>query len=464
MIAYFFPPEGNAGTYRPLRFARSLSHMRWRVNVLSVDPYQYERYDPELLDAVPKDVNVLRVRGRDLWQEFHARRGKKLKAELSVAPQEKLEEIYNTHYAPFRSRMREIVRKLEGWYYLPDRAKSWIRPTVNASIQLCTSAQPNAIWATIGPVSSGVVAQEVSEQTGVPYVLDFRDPWGLNYYETDYLRPKVLAMMAGRTMYRILKQAQSVVFLFDTIAECYQRAYPGALEDKKIHIIPNGYDGSLQDFDIPKSKKCTILYAGTLSTYRYDTLLQALLDFKSILPEQARKLHLRFVGDSTERFQRDVQQLKLSDMIEIRPSTSYANILRLQREAHALLILGRGAERKGHELVAGAKLFEYLKARRPIIGVLPNDETRKILENAGVVTIADVDAPHNILWTFRKVYDEWQKGTLSDLLPNRTVAESYSGTSQAEALIRALNGEMAKQPFISGRVNIPPSLQEDMVS
>ena len=83
------------------------------------------------------------------------------------------------------------------------------------------------------------------------------------------------------------------------------------------------------------------------------------------------------------------QSQGLNDIIEIRKPVAYEEILSLHREAHAFLILGRQSDIKGHELLAGAKLFEYLKARRPIIGVLPHDETRKILRKVGIWTIAN---------------------------------------------------------------------------
>jgi hypothetical protein len=37
MIAYFFPPEGNVGSYRPLRFARHLPFFGWQPTVISID-------------------------------------------------------------------------------------------------------------------------------------------------------------------------------------------------------------------------------------------------------------------------------------------------------------------------------------------------------------------------------------------------------------------------------------------
>jgi len=458
MIAYFFPPEGNAGTYRPLRFARALSKMGWTPTVISVDPYRYERYDTELLNLIPREIEVIRVKGHDAWHAIQAWRGKQVQAEIAKASDKKAEKIYAAQSVGFRTWAREFLKKVEACYYLPDLARHWMRPAVRASIRVCKSKQVNVIWATVGPISAGVVAHQASERTGVPYVLDFRDPWGLNYYANEHGRPKIAAGILRRTMYRIFRGAKSVVFLFDTVAECYQRAYPGAIEDKKIHIIPNGYEGSIDEFLVPPGNKCQILYTGTVSTYRYDTLLQALNVFRKINPAHANQLRLQFIGEGIRELQKKVEALDLSEMIETMPPTSYEEIRRLQREAHAFLILGRTSERKGHELVAGAKLFEYLKARRPIVGVLPRDETKNVLDYVGVSTLADVDSLPAIVTAFQQILDAWRKGTLAVLLPNRAACERYSAETQTASLIRALEGDIAERPFQSGVVTVPMSL------
>src|SRR5262249_55206127 len=257
---------------------------------------------------------------------------------------------------------------------------------------------------------------------------------------------------------RAIEGARAVVFLFEAVAECYWRAYHGALDAAKIHIIPNGYDGAIEDFTELAGDKCTILYAGSLSTYRYDTLLQSLALFKKANPSQAKQLHLLFVGEGTEELAKDVTALELSDIIETAGPVSHAEITRLQRQAHALLILGRRPVSKGYELVAGAKLFGYLKARRPIIGVLPRDETMKVLFGLGVATVADVDSPPQSLMVLRRLLDAWREGRISSLLPDRAACEVYSGERQTMALVRALEGASAAEPFVPGLVEVPPSL------
>jgi glycosyltransferase involved in cell wall biosynthesis len=218
----------------------------------------------------------------------------------------------------------------------------------------------------------------------------------------------------------------------------------------------------IDDFVAPDGDKCTILYTGTLSSYRYDTLLQALHWLKKSDPARARRLHFIFIGEGMEAFAAEAAALGLSDIVLTVGPTSHAEIMRLQREAHALLVLGRPSMMKGYELFAGAKLFSYLKAGRPIIGVLPSDETQNILHHVGVSTVADVDSPSDIVAVVGKVLNAWSTGTLSSLLPNRSACEAYSAERQTAALVRALDGVPPTETFVPGSVDIPPSLRGEI--
>ncbi len=460
MIAYFFPPEGSAGVYRPLRFVRQLSKLRWDTTVVSAEPFQYERYDPELLALVPNETEVIRVRAKDFWQTFQAWRGSRVQLELSGAPAEKIQGLRARHRAPLRSRIREAVRTAEAHYYLPDLQRPWIRPAVSTTNEVCARKQPDVIWATLGPVSSGVVAQKTSQRTGIPYILDFRDPWELSYYESELRRSKQVSQLAYRQMYDLLKGAQSIIFLFPRMAECYWQAYRGAFTADKIHIIPNGYEGTIEPFQFSDSERCTIMYAGTLSSYRYDTLLQAIEQLKRNEPLQAKKLRLLFVGDGVGDLEKEASALGISDIIETSPPISYADVMELQHSAHAFLILGRKPERRGHELVAGAKLFNYFKLRRPIFGVLPQDETKRILTEVGLETIADASSVSEITLILKNIVTAWSEGTLPSLLPSREACEAFSAEHQTLALIQSFEGLPASVPFVPGEIDIPSSLKD----
>jgi len=462
MIAYAFPPEGKAGVYRPLRFVRHLPTMGWRTSVIALDTDRYERYDPGLLALVPSETEVVRVRERDWWQAIQARREQQSQARLSRASGERVAQLQGAYDPPVRSFLRNMVRIAEAWRYHPDMAMSWIRPAAEATVEMCARQRPNVIWATGEPWSSFIVAQGASQRTGVPYVLDFRDAWTLTQSEFEAIRPAWAQRRDRRTLYQLFQGAQAVIFRYATEAECYWRAYRGALDASRIHIIPNGYEGAVDEFAACDGDKCVILYTGTLSSYRYDTLLQALHWLKKSDPARARRLRLLFVGEGTEALANEASALGLSDIIVTVGPASYTEIARLQREAHALLVLGRPPTMRGYELFAGAKVFGYLQAGRPIVGILPPDETKKVLQRVGAPTVADVDAPSEIVAVFQQLLDAWSAGTLATFLPDRTACAVYSAEQQTAALVRALAREPAAEPFVPGSVEIPPSLRGEI--
>jgi glycosyltransferase involved in cell wall biosynthesis len=336
----------------------------------------------------------------------------------------------------------------------------WIRPAVKAAVSLSNRKRPDVLWATAGPVSAFTIAQRLSRETGIPYVLDFRDAWTITYNDFDERRPRWAKHFDRRNMFAFLQGAKAIVFRYEAEAECYWRAYNGALDASRIHIIPNGYEGEVDRFTVSRGQKCNILYTGTLPDYRYDSFLQALAFLQSTLPEEARRLNIQFVGEGTESLSRDIEALGLSGLITTRGPMSHDAVTRLSREADALLVLGRAATMRGYELFAAAKLFGYLKAGRPIIGVLPNDEARKILERVGVPTVANVDSISEIVAVLQNVLHRWREEKLQSLVPDPNACRAFSAESQVGRLVRALEGKPASDPFVPGRVDVPISLKE----
>ena len=463
MISYFFPPEGNAGVYRPLRFLKELVKKGWRATVVSCEPFHYERYDSELLSQVPGNTEIIRVKGQDPWRAFLTWRGVRVERKIAGLSPEEAQQILAGHHALWRSKLREAVRIAEAWVYRPDIAMPWIGPAVARIQEVCRRGRPNVIWATIGPLSAGVAAYRAFVATEIPYVLDFRDPWGLEYYTEEVRRPAWAKKVDRSIMCRMFERAQAVVFLFESIAECYVREFPEALERKKIHIIPNGFEGAVEPFIHVPGTRCKVLYTGTLNSYRYDTLLEGLVRLKRKDPEHAKQLQLLFVGEDLQKLADRAADLDILDLVEIAPPVSHAEVRRLQQEAHALLVLGRTPGRKGHELVAGAKLFGYLQAGRPIIGILPDDETRRILGQVGNSMIADADSPAEVVAIFEKVLEAWSNSTLESLVPNRAACEVYSSSQQISALIAALDGAPPQKVLTVESATLPPSLQSELV-
>jgi glycosyltransferase involved in cell wall biosynthesis len=429
--------------------------------VVSAMPSQYERYDPALLTSIPENVEVIRIQYADPWQAFQARRAKRAVVNQG-SESSKADRAASNSRGSLRSWLREFVRTMEAWWYHPDMASPWLKIAVEAATKAARRKRALVIWATAGPVTSFYVARLTSRRTNLPYVLDFRDAWTITHNDFEARRPVWATKRDRQEMFDLLHGAQAVIFRYQAEAECFWHAYRGALDASRIHIIPNGYESPIDNAMLPKRERCTILYAGTLSDYRYDTLLEALKVLKQTSPDRAKRLRLYFIGEGMAALDREVGKLNLADVIETTGRKSHAEIRELEREAHALLILGRPSTMKGYELFAGAKLFGYLKAGRPIVGVLPQDETRNILHRLGVSTVADVNSIPAITAVLCDVFDNWSAGTLTSLIPDPKACEAYSSEEQTKALVRALEGVPSENPFIPGAQDIPPSLQAEL--
>src|SRR5262249_25850094 len=136
MIAYHFPPEGNAGAYRPLRFVRHLPSHGWQPSVVTLKTNFYERYDPSLVSFIPSEIEVIRVRNRDPWQAFQARRRQHVEQLLGDSSPAEAARIHSRHHKPIRALLRKAVHSTEAFVYCPDTSIGWIDPAVRAIVDL----------------------------------------------------------------------------------------------------------------------------------------------------------------------------------------------------------------------------------------------------------------------------------------------------------------------------------------
>jgi hypothetical protein len=426
--------------------------------VVTLDSDAHPRPDPHLLELVPPEVEIARVSNRDVWGRIQSQRERITREQLRTGNPQEVANVRRSEQLPFRRWVRRMVRSLEGTLYYPDPARFWIRPAVSATVAMVRAKQAAVILATGGPWSSFIVARRASRHTGVPFVLDFRDSWTLTCNEDfEVWRPRWAARQDRRLLGQLFADAQSIIFRYQAEAECYCRAYRHALDPAKIHLIPNGYEGAIEPFHAASAVCCRVVYTGTLTQYRYDTLLDALAILRDRHPAEASKLRLIFAGEGGDDLEDRAARRGVEQMVDIRGPVPAHEVERLQREAHALLLLGVRPFR-GYELV-GSKVFGYLKAARPIVGILPRDETRNVLHAVGVPTIVDIDRPAEIVAAFKQLVHAWSEQRLAELLPDRDACTEFSAERQIHSFVRALAGSPPLTPFLPGRVDIPDSLK-----
>jgi hypothetical protein len=112
------------------------------------------------------------------------------------------------------------------------------------------------------------------------------------------------------------------------------------------------------------------------------------------------------------------------------------------KEADALVLLIPSAGGIGKTVLSG-KVFEYLAAERPILGLVPPDgAAADLLRSAGQEWIADPDDTEAISATVERLVDAWIANRLPDVVIPPDVRASLDRRARAEEMAAVL-GEVA---------------------
>ena len=127
------------------------------------------------------------------------------------------------------------------------------------------------------------------------------------------------------------------------------------------------------------------------------------------------------------------------EFVELAPSLPYLEALEEMLRADALLVL----QASNCNQQIPAKLYEYLRAGRPVIGLTDSQgDTAATLRSCGVSTIAPLDSARAIAALLLELLAEIRNG--SARLPEREMARRNSRTARAKELADLLDEVASK--------------------
>lgn len=358
MIAYHFPPlAGSSGIQRTLRFVQHLPKFGWEPLVLSADPRAYERTSDDLLADVPQATVVRRAFALDTARH------------LSIAG----------HYVGAMAR--------------PDRWVTWKYAAVRDGMRLIREYRPQAIWSTYPIATAHLIGAELQRRSGLPWIADFRDPMAQDGYPADPLTWQSYKRIEERT----LRTARFSTFTTPGAARIYLDRYP--VDGKRVAVLENGYDEeAFATAERTTGREAispgfiTLLHSGIVYPEERDPtqLFAALSDLNKRGQLAAQQVRIRFRAPvHDELIVRLANDYCVSDLIEICPPIPYQEALSEMLRADALLVLQAA---NCNEQIP-AKIYEYLRARRPILGLTdPRGDTAGLLREAGQAWIAPLDS------------------------------------------------------------------------
>jgi glycosyltransferase involved in cell wall biosynthesis len=371
IVSKHFPPNGQPGTHRLVRFIKYLTKLEWKIFVLTLKPefsFDQHAYDRSLLKKIPSGTIVYQTGAlRLLWP-------------------------------------------LSGLnsYLVPDREAGWIPIALYKGLQIVKRENIRILYSSAPPWTAHVIAGLLKQKTGIRWVADIRDPWTR--------RPWLPAEMRRGARYNMLKRIErAVVHLADRVilnTDPLRRDFSAFYHDinpAKFATIMNGMDPddyqSVASSTPLRSDRFVITHGGSL--YRKRDPRPFLTAIAELIKEQAiseNELVIRFVGTVDPKFNIYdwIGRSELQKVVTIEPSLPHGKYLELLSCSDLLLLI-----QPETDLQVPSKLFEYLAVGKPILALVHDGATKSLVEQYRRGHIIDPYDVSAIKKTLRYHIDRW---------------------------------------------------------
>jgi len=375
LIAFHFPPlQGSSGLQRTLRFAQYLPEFGWKPIVLTIGA-------PMIRRTLSGDV------GRSLECEVVRAPCLDVARHLAV----------RGHYPRFLA--------------LPDRWASWQLAAVPIGKRLAHERRVDALWSTYPIATAHLIGAKIARSSGVPWVADFRDPMAQDDYPPEPRQKRSFE----RIETLVARHAARLVFVTPSTQRLYRERFREKPSEHFL-LLENGYDEGAFERVVgavrPRNATSLLLHSGIVYPQERDP--EALF---TALGRLARSGTIR-TGDFLLRFRAPVHsgllralaaQHGVTSFVEICPRIPYEEALREMLQADALVVMqGTNCNEQ-----IPAKLYEYLRAQRPILPLSdPSGDTGTTLSALGYPLVTKLESVEQIMTNLPLFLDALRNGRL----------------------------------------------------
>jgi len=304
--------------------------------------------------------------------------------------------------------------------------------------------KPEVIVSTYPIASAHVIAYVLHRLTGVPWVADLRDPMAQEGYPSDPQKKKWFEWIERK----IVRHCRYAMVTAPGAKEYYEGRFPDKSSDF-WQFIPNGYDETLfsevadlgtgATTTLNANKPAILLHSGIIYPSERDPtqFFSALSELKQEGRIDSGKLEVRLRSTGHDQIlSEQIRSLGIGDLVRLEPTVPYREALAEMFAVDALLLLQ--AANCNYQIPA--KVYEYLRVRKPILALTPPEgDTGRLMSATGAVGVARLDSKEQIKAAILGLLDALEQPTQQNTDPSEL--EKFSRQYQAgrfEALLNAL--------------------------
>lgn len=396
-FTYYWPPAGGPGVQRSLKFVKYLR--KFGIDPIVITPHptkaSHAVSDSSLMSEVPSDCVVINTNTLEPFGIYERLTGKK--------------EIPRSGFANESNpgMLAKIMRFVRGNFFIPDPRKGWNRYAENAALKIINTEKIDAIICSSPPHSTQLIGLQLQRKTGIPWIADMRDPWTDIYYYKQLYHTRIASWLDRRLERQVLTEAKAVVVVSKSMKRLFE-SKSQCIDPAKIHVIPNGFD--LEDFppvSIDKSSQFRMVYTGTMSdNYPVKQVLKAMSRLNS---QGMSDINLSFFGEIAPGIKKEILLSDVASMVSFNSYLPHDEAIQKMRHSEMLLLII--PEIKDNEAILTGKLFEYLAAAHPILGIGPeNGDAAQIIMETGSGTMFEYSKAEEVYQFIKSHYDAWRSG------------------------------------------------------
>ena len=429
VITYYWPPTGGSGVQRWVKFAKYLPDEGWEPVIYTPENPEQTSVDETLVREVSPSLEVIRTPIREPYNIYRRLMGKGASKDMKKV------------VTPISGGRKSLAQRLSLWVranlFVPDPRVGWVGPSVRFLKKYMKEHPVDVIVTTGPPQSLHLIGQRLHRETGLPWIPDFRDPWTKMYY-LRYLPLSRRSWNRLAEMERSVAREASAVLTVTPMVQAYFRG----LTQRPVAMITNGYDA--EDFagDAPSPDgHFNLTHTGLFAADGNPRILWKVLGEKAAAdPAFKAALHLRLAGKVDEEVMASIREAGLGDsMVDLGYCEHLAAVGEQRRATLLLLPLRNDPE---YRVILPGKLFEYLAARRPILGIGQEDGAMaEVLKETGAGTMADWTNETAVRSFVDAAWEAFQKGGVADTKGDVARYERRSLTRELASLLETVAGK-----------------------
>lgn len=346
-----WPPSNLAGVHRPRLIANNLKDFDWHPIVLTVHEKYYEELpDYDLVKLVQPEVEVIKTKAFPLMKP-------RIIGDIG----------------------------LRAFPYL-----------YRSALNILRTRKIDFVWIPVPSFYVAILGRILHRKTGVPYGIDYIDPWIRDISNRRNLRSIFSNVVAGLLEPYALKKAS----LISGVSEGYYKpAIKRVFGKKEIkHVaMPYGFDPIdhkivLNSLSFPwgdLNKIKPIVYAGALlpnSVLFLECMMAAVKKMKSLnqWPEDVKFYFIGVGSGSSDLIFKLAEKFNISDYFLFTERRPYLEVLNLLKFSYANLVLGSTEKH-----YTASKIFQNLLSGKPVISVFnSNSSAVEILKECKADTLS----------------------------------------------------------------------------